>query len=245
MKTDVKSHLILLEGAHNVRDLGEYPTKNGGATKKGVFFRADSMANLTEGDIAQLRKLGVTLAVDLRSPEEVLKKPSRLTGVEGIRYEKVPMIDDITTEDLQGDRPMPIRELYEKNIDRSQQAFGRVFRLFLENKEGASLFHCTAGKDRTGMLAMLLLELADVPEEIIIDDYAATEGFMRDIFEQMSEEMLRMGMKVPESTMHSAPENIEAAMEHVRKKYGGARAYLALGGVSSSELDELVSRFAE
>lgn len=245
MKTDVKSHLILLEGAHNVRDLGGYPTKDGRTTKKGVFFRADSMANLTAGDVAKLRKLGVTLAVDLRSPEEILKKPSRLAGVDGIRYEKVPMIDDITTEDLQGDHPMPIRELYEKNIDRSQAAFGKAFRLFLENREGASLFHCTAGKDRTGMLAMLLLELAEVPEEIIVDDYAATEDFMRDVFEQMSEEMLRMGMKVPESTKHSAPENIEAAMDHVRKKYGGGREYLALGGISSAELDELAGRFIE
>lgn len=101
-----------LEGAWNIRELGGYPTKDGRMTRKGVFLQADGTHNLSARDVESLRERGVTLAVDLRSPEEVRRQPSRLAGQEGIRYENVSMFDRMHSALFQDDFPKSMAALY-------------------------------------------------------------------------------------------------------------------------------------
>lgn len=238
-KTD--DHLLHLQGAYNVRDLGGYAARDGRHTCQNVFFRADNTAALTTDDIRVLCGRGLTLAVDLRSRLEVREQPSRLNGVEGIRYVQVEMLDEISSNGFR-DFPPSLTVMYKENLDKARASFGRVFRLFAQNT-GAALFHCTAGKDRTGMTAMLLLELAGVPDEIIIADYAATEEYMQPVFASIVKHMRTLGVEVPEYALRSEPLVMEQTLAYLRNRYGDARQYLLGGGVTAKELDAILSRF--
>lgn len=163
-----------LEGARNVRELGGYETADGRYTKKGVYLRADGTHALTNGDLEKLQNAGVSLVVDMRSPDEVQLNPSKFYAAEDIRYENVVMFDGLQSSMFKEAMPKTMAELYCRLLDSCKSQYERIFRLFLENG-GLSLFHCTAGKDRTGVVAMLLLQLAGVPDSSIIADYAVSE----------------------------------------------------------------------
>lgn len=242
MNIDIDSHVLPLEGAYNVRDLGGFSTKDGRETRKNVFLRADNTANLTLNDIALLKKLGVTLSIDLRSSKETEDLPSKLKNCDGVRYENIVMLDELSSNGFRGGFPSSMAEMYIKNLDCAQESFAQVFRLFLEN-EGASLFHCTAGKDRTGMVAMLLLDLAGVPDAVIIADYAETERYMQPVFAKLVERMRGIGVEVPDYALRSAPESMVRLLNHLREKYGNARRYLEEAGICSKDLDSLLARF--
>ena len=161
MNINTDCHLLPMEGAYNIRDLGGYPAENGGVTRKGLFFRADNTANLTPKDVDLLREKGVSLSIDLRSPKETQDWPSKLKGCAGMRYENIVMLDEISSNGFRGNFPASMAEMYIRNLDGARDSFVQVFRLLIENS-GAALFHCTAGKDRTGMVSMLLILLVAV-----------------------------------------------------------------------------------
>ena len=233
---------LSLDGAWNVRELGGYRTKDGRITRTGVFFRADGTSGLSRRDVETLRSLGVTLTADLRSPEEVAQRPSRFADCEGMRYENVVMFDGMQSAMFQGAVPETMGELYTGLLDGARPQFGRLFRLFLENT-GASLFHCTAGKDRTGVTAMLLLSLAGVPEKTIVADYAASEENLREQSERQKAQFAARGIEIPPHVFGSRPQDMETALTHLNARYGGAEAYLRLCGLREEELAALRSRF--
>lgn len=241
MSMETDSHLLHLQGAYNVRDLGGYAARNGRHTCQNVFFRADNTAALTADDIRVLRDRGITLAIDLRSRLEAREQPSRLAGAEGVHYVQVEMLDEISSNGFR-DFPPSLTVMYKDNLDKAQASFAQVFHLFAQNS-GAALFHCTAGKDRTGMTAMLLLELAGVPDETIIADYAATEEYMQPVFSGIVKHMHTLGVEVPDYALRSEPDVMEQTLAYLRSRYGDARQYLLSGGVTAEELDVILSRF--
>lgn len=244
MDYEIEKRLISLEGAYNVRDLGGYPAADGHKTASGVFLRADDMGGLSEKDVQTLCGRGVTLSIDLRSPREVSLRPSMLHRIEGLSYENIVMFDAIHSMGFPGGVPSRMGELYVALLDTCQEKYQHIFHLFLENK-GVSLFHCTAGKDRTGLVAMLLLDLAGVPEDAVVADYAVSELFLKPVIAQQRRRAKQQGEKLPKFAFRSQHTEIEMALEHLKKKYGGARAYLAQCGVSDQELDTLLERFLE
>ena len=135
-------------------------------------------------------------------------------------------------------------ELYIASLDAARPAFGRVFRLLAGQSEGACLFHCTAGKDRTGMVAMLLLGLAGVPDEVIVADYAATENYMAEVSAGIRARMTALGVQVPDYTLRADPESMRATLAHLREKFGDAASYLRLCGVPEEELERLRARLS-
>lgn len=231
-----------LEGARNVRELGGYETIDGHRTKKGVYLRADGTHALTDGDIAKLRRAGVRLVVDMRSPDEVQLSPSKFDSIDDIRYENVVMFDGLQSSMFREAMPRSMAELYCRLLDTCQSQYRRIFRLFLENS-GVSLFHCTAGKDRTGVVAMLLLQLAGVPESTIIADYAVSEKNMAGMFEKQHEQLEEQGIKLPEYIFGSREEDMAETLRHLTHKYNGAASYLRYCGLSEDEVDVLRDRF--
>lgn len=246
MKYDIEKHLLPLTGAHNMRELGGYPTRDGRFTKKGCFLRGDNTNYLTQSDIDFLRGYPVVLAVDLRSAGELLKAPSLLEKVPDIHYKNVTMADEMNSNEFLGVFPDTMGEMYIDLLETSKIRFGRVFQLFTAHMHnGTCLFHCMAGKDRTGLVSMLLLELANVDDDIIIEDYAATQVFQEDLRIQQLEFLDQQGISVPERVLLSEPQNIEAALSHLRLRYGGARGYLKECGIKNDDLDSLVWHFVE
>ncbi|GAA2203827.1 tyrosine-protein phosphatase [Nonomuraea monospora] len=183
---------IDLEGAVNARDLGGLPTSDGGRTRRGQIFRADNLQGLTAADVALLvGELNLRHVVDLRSNAEVsLEGPGPLTRVPEVRHHHLTLFaeggrhTDVEADTIDGDRVLPWAE---RVVDEELRVTGFYFGYLRDRpdsvvaalramalSDGASLVHCAAGKDRTGVLSALALELAGVTREAIVEDYVAT-----------------------------------------------------------------------
>ncbi|WP_151737358.1 tyrosine-protein phosphatase ['Paenibacillus yunnanensis' Narsing Rao et al. 2020] len=235
--------LLKLEGAYNVRDIGGYPAEHGKLVQRGRLFRADGLHRLTGGDQGLLLDKGLRTVIDLRHDDECLAKRNVFADSEALAYYNVSLINPATT--MEADIRC-LGDMYVNMLDECGPQLGRVFTLIAEAGEGGVLFHCAAGKDRTGVVAALLLDLAGVPKELIVQDYAETEinlaPLMAEFLAEMPEEMRSAGY---EAFMGSAPENMEIMLQHLHARYGGAEAYLASIGLSEAQLAELKRRLLE
>ncbi len=194
------SRTISLEGMANIRDLGGLRTEDGQRVKKGLFLRADHLHNLTEDGIRYLSGPGgVTLVIDFRTDQEKEEKPDR--EIPGASYYHIPLFvlpaAGVTREEetvlMDGGVPdMP--DLYRKMVmaPKAMSQLRRALSLILHNETGASLFHCTAGKDRTGVTAMMILGTLGVSEEDIMEDYLITNVTGIPIAEKIASEALTM-----------------------------------------------------
>lgn len=242
MPIDQTGRRILLEGANNARDLGGYPTLDGYRTRKGVFLRADSLHRLSDADIGQLLDMGLRLVIDLRSGQELERKPSRLCSLENVRYEHIAMFDGVQSAMFEGQLPRSMGDMYCHLLDRSFDNYRTIFRLFGETK-GLSLFNCAAGKDRTGVLAMLLLKLAGVADDDVIEDYAISERNIYEASKRQIEQLRKQGIDAPEYLFQSHKEDMLMTLIHLRERYGGAFYYLRRCGLSDQEIRTVRKKF--
>lgn len=230
-----------LDSVWNVRDLGGYPTSDGGVTAPHRFLRSATLHEITPEDQQALYDYGVRLVVDLRSLFELGEAPNPMRGYRDVAYCNVPLDDEIQAEGLEGHFPDNMGEMYVRLLDHNQAAMARVLTL-LSAAPGCALFHCTAGKDRTGVIAMLLLDAAGVEEDVIIADYAATEGYMQGMFAVQRAMLDRMGVSYPESIFQSQPTFLRLALDHLRARYGTALAYFRAIGLEEQTVAHLLDK---
>ena len=152
-----------LHGSHNTRDLGGYPTAHGGVTQTHCFLRSDAIERWDAHDVAAMQAYGLSTIVDLRSRYEREKAPDPV--VDGVRAVHAPMLDNMHSSGFAQGVPNAMSELYISLLAHDGQTLCQVMRALLA--PGCALFHCTAGKDRTGVVSMLLLKLADVPDDVV------------------------------------------------------------------------------
>jgi protein-tyrosine phosphatase len=224
----------------NVRDLGGYPTADGRQTRWGAVVRADSLAALTPAGRDALLAYGVRAVVDLRLPAEIAERPNPFAepGDHGIAYTNVSLIDPAA-----GFPPdtSTLAESYLWNLDRFSGQIAAAIAAVANAPEGAVLFHCAAGKDRTGWIAALLLSLAGVPDQEIADDYALTAECLRARNQAWLEHGPGDRAEREAMLLRYAP-TVEVMLEvlgGVRRRYGGAEAYLRAAGVAAGDLDRL------
>lgn len=222
---------IQLTGALNVRDLGGLPTRSGGETRYGKLYRSDGLDHLTEEDLKKLLSLGIQQDIDLRSMNEIEKWRDLLGEQPEIAYRKIPLLHTIDSTNL----PATLSDLYLYMLDDSQGEFKKIFRYILDYKESATLFHCSAGKDRTGLVAAILLLLVGVEEEDVIRDYCLSEENLKLIRERFSVE----NDPALQAFLNARPEDIGPFLDHLRIDYGGAEAYLFHIGMSAEEIESL------
>jgi protein tyrosine/serine phosphatase len=184
----------------NVRDLGGLPTRHG-ETRHGTLIRADDLSLLTGDGAAALRESGVVRVLDLRSFREVGLRPGPFTG--DPMYHHVPLLEEVLSYE-------PPAWTYAPMLDHNRNRIARAFRALASAPEGAVVVHCRAGRDRTGGLIALALEIAGVRPEAIVADYALTAG--------------------------TDPVAMRNTLDHLAARYGGAAAYLENAGVTASEL---------
>lgn len=231
---------LALKNAYNVRDIGYYCNREGEKLKEGHFLRADSLSRLTPEDWQALKKYGVVSIVDLRSPEECTREPFDLQAAGDIFYDSIPLFDHIQSNDGTQAFPRSLHALYIHLLDHSSGQIAVVLRNFLKNREGCHLFNCTAGKDRTGVIAMLLLGLADVDEETIVADYSTSAENMEPVFAGQIQAMQKAGHGAMSFLLKSEPEDMRLTLAHIHHKYGSIRSYLT-GILSEDEVDQLRS----
>lgn len=227
-----------LQGAHNTRDLGGYPCQ-GGVTRWKQFLRSATLAYLTDTDIEMLLEYGLTTVIDLRSVDECAQAPSLLIGRKDICTSIVPLMDELDPSKFEGDVPGSMSGLYISVLDNKMPEMKEIFTL-LANAPGTALFHCSAGKDRTGIVAMLLLHLAGVQAEDIVADYAITEIYMQGVISRVMD-----GMEMHQHVLLSRPKSMRRVLQHLQETYGSAEEYLRTIGLNAALLEALRAKLVD
>lgn len=235
---------LSLSGSINTRDLGGYPAENGMITASHLYLRSDSPASLTKEDWDTLREYGVRCVIDLRASLEA--RQGTYVVPEQMEYCNFSLLDHIHSDLLEGNSiPASMAEMYRDLLDGSGETFAQVFEKMAEYAGQCVLFHCTAGKDRTGLVSMLLLSLVGVPEEIIVTDYAATQEYTAEQARRQQELMKKAGVVLPDYIFGAVAQTMEETLSHLHNVYGGARQYLSRAGVSEQDLKKIQSHFVK
>lgn len=174
-----------MEGGHNYRDMGGYRTADGHYVRWGRVFRTDDMHNLTDADLAYLAALPLRTVVDFRSEQEIAQAPDKLP--QSVATHSPLSISPGNLTDVSEVQMMDTAQMAQYMIDVNRsfstdgQIIGQYRRFFelLQDETNLPLsFHCTAGKDRTGMAAALFLSALGVPEEVVMQDYLLSNKYL-------------------------------------------------------------------
>jgi protein-tyrosine phosphatase len=182
---------IPFDGPGNLRDLGGYRTADGRTVRWGVLYRSDHLGKLSARDLRLLRQLELVTLIDFRSSAEKTESPNRLPRGHAIRVVELPLFDDEASNAMGGTLRARIARGDLADIDaaallieankRLVTEFTPAYRQFIAEVLAAHgkpvLFHCTAGKDRTGFAAAIVLRLLGVPEEAIVADYMRSKAY--------------------------------------------------------------------
>ncbi|WP_376741068.1 tyrosine-protein phosphatase [Listeria booriae] len=247
--TVIGERTIPLEGCFNFRDLGGYVNTAGKTVKWGKLYRSSLLTNITEKDKDTLEKLGVSWICDLRSTSEIAAKPTPALAHIKNRHIPIGTAKNESTESQKIDIPDDHR-VYEPLMGESYRVFAQskdgfreIFNDIIEKEEVPFLFHCTAGKDRTGVLGALLLKLLDVPENTILADYELTNQYADNILGEMqglvnafSNSEKKIDLENFRPMAEARPAYLEIAFDEMQKEYGSVDAYLEKGiGITPSE----------
>ncbi|NIB41805.1 tyrosine-protein phosphatase [Pseudomaricurvus alkylphenolicus] len=248
------SRVVPLEGGVNFRDLGGYKTEDGREVRWRKLFRCGHLGDLTSRDIDALAHLDVSQVHDFRRREEQERTPSQ--ALRATVYADYEMFvgsmskfwEFITTHQLSAETAHDlVVGSYRECIDDVAPHYRRLFTSLVQNRERASLFHCSAGKDRTGIAAALILSALGVSREVVVEDYMLTrEHFDSERLLGVVEQHLRnaeikhweRSWLEPYCGVHQ--DNIEAFFEGVDSRYGSVGGYLrdALG-LNGADLEML------
>lgn len=241
--------VLPLQGATNFRDLGGYATRDGRRLRWRRLFRSDHLGGLTEADQAQLAALGLTRAFDFRGHGERAAEPYAVPGlvqhslaIEPSVAQHMERLADaglpLTAERMAG----LMEDLYRRLVTEDLPRFAELFQHLLA-ADAPLVFHCTAGKDRTGVAAALLLLALEVPREVVLQDYLLTNEVYR-------RPPSRHPGRVPEEALavlwSVRADFLEAALQHVERQPGGVDAFLAQQlGLDAAARRALARRYLE
>ena len=207
-----------------------------------MVIRSDNVSSLNEAGVQAMWEYGVNTLIDLRTETEVAKFPSPFAAPDyGPRYLNLPVIDDpfmARVNDTDG-----IPERYRLMVDHRQQAFGRIFSA-LGRIEGPTVVHCYAGKDRTGLVAAMLLSLAGVDEAAIAADYAETDIHLAERYAEWLASASPERMASMRDELRCEPEWMVGVLEHIGQTWGGVEGYLAAAGMRQSDIEMLQVKLA-
>jgi hypothetical protein len=261
----VPERLVALEGAFNFRDLGGYPSRDGRHTRWGRLFRSDTLHELTQADVEVIRGLGLTTVIDLRTPKELARTGRGLLGPEPIGFHHLSVLGDGTAagepradgpradgtgiNDTPGEvmaAPAPVGEdlsaRYRWYLDVGRDSLTEALTLIGDLSRLPLVFHCAAGKDRTGVLAALVLDLAGVDHQVIVEDYVITAGRMEPIldrFRRSDPDAAERLAQVPPATYGVEAATMQSFLDGLSSEFGGPRAWAEEAGVPTATLDRI------
>lgn len=228
---------IPVEGGYNVRDLGGLPTASGGTTRFGSLIRAGNLDQVTEAGQQTLLTYGLKTVIDLRSSDEVRQWPDVFAASRQVSYWNLPY----SPNDYAGGADYRhLHELYCQSLDARRENIRMIISTIAESEPGI-LFHCAVGKDRTGMIAALLLDLVGVPAEVIAEDYAETTRHILKQVEAWRDYLIENGedMTYFERDYGAVAPTMLTTLDFLDRDYGGAEAYLRWCGVSAAQVARL------
>jgi protein-tyrosine phosphatase len=206
-----------------------------------MLVRSDNLRSLTAAGQEAMVAYGVTDVIDLRSESEVASSPSPFAAPQPFagpapRYTHLPLVDDSTMRKLA--KAPDMFDRYLMMLDHRADAFRDIFTA-LARTEGAAVFHCFAGKDRTGMVAAMSLALAGVDVDSIAADYAETDSQMATRYEEWLAAAPPEQLEEMRQDLRCPPDRIVGVMERLDEKWGGVEGYLEAAGMLSTEIATL------
>jgi protein-tyrosine phosphatase len=250
---DVTAHearFLEFDGAHNFRDLGGLPTLDGATTRPGVMFRSDALHHLQPTDVERLLELGMRLVIDLRSRIELERTgrgPLESTPIDWLHApltQSDGAVQELPPALAEGD----LGRHYVESLAERTETLAAVIRQLATPANLPAVFHCTAGKDRTGMVAALVLSLVGVGDDVIVEDYTLTDDRMVLVMER-----IRAGGDFPEPltpvserVARAEASSMETFLGALTRTYGGAEGWARAAGIDDDVLrslrDALVQR---
>ena len=239
------STIIPFEGVMNIRDLGGMKTKDGRVIKPGMLFRGSRLIDATEKDKEQIAK-SVDLIVDFRSEQEIIEQPD--PDLEGVTNIHIPILDTMargvsrekktdeaatrgpsfaTVEDAIASMSRVYARFVESDFSRSQYA--AFMRHVIDGGYEKVMWHCTAGKDRTGFAAFLFQKMFDIDDESIMEDYVLTNQYIKEDVDRIKD-----GIRKREGSLTDEQERALTSL------FGAEKAYLR---TSIAKIEELYGDF--
>jgi protein-tyrosine phosphatase len=248
MSAEVSPRRIELEGPANFRDLGGYPAADGRTVRTGRVFRSDSLSYMTDADVRHcVDVLGLHTVIDLRAGHEVDEFSHGPLEATGVRFLHRPVIDETRREHIVRDPDAPPPELmspaaiYLMMTERFADRLTEVVRLIADPANHPVVFHCAAGKDRTGIVAALVLGTLGVDDETIVDDYVVTAEHMPLLVERHQAFAVERGINPEVGDPHFAAE--AAAMRDllvgIEAQHGSVEGYLLAHGLEPGAIESL------
>lgn len=243
---------VVLQGAANFRDLGGYKTADGRQVKWGKVYRSADISKLTTTDLAELEKRHVKYDVDLRGHQESAQAPDKLNP--GTDYVLCPAGSDslsTMTRDFAAHKPADsIMLAFYNNTRYLADRYKPFFqKLMAAPADDALVFHCTAGKDRTGIAAALFLYSLGVPYNTIVSDYTATNYYRQNENAKTVaaiSAMMNIDKESAKKMMGAKPEYIAATFDAIKKQYGSVDNFLKNQiGLSNKDLKQLRDKYLQ
>jgi protein-tyrosine phosphatase len=241
---------LTVDGVYNIRDLGGYPTDDGHSTRWKVFVRAGDMSKVSDEGCLRLTDYGVKTIIDLRDEWEVESFPNVWVQATDIHYANLPLIGNQLSQDeawkSASEKHQYLHEHYTYYLDHCQSQIAAIIGAVVESTSGM-LFHCYMGKDRTGLIAGLLLGAVGVPAEVIADDYAQTSQHYAALIPEWRVRAIERGEDAArfDRDVASAPQTMLETLAYLGTHYGGLTDYLRECGVTAEQIIELRERFVE
>jgi len=195
MPEHVRRRHVVLEGARNFRDLGGYATADGRTVRWGLLYRSDNLAHLTDADLDELARLGIKLVCDFRSAPEKAEEPDRLPKANPPEVAELAIFDEsfspsefrkrLLSGDL-GDLDLrkALTDANRQFATRFAPQYAAMLDLVSKPADLPAVVHCTAGKDRTGFAAAVILRTLGVPEETVYQDFLLTNHYTADYIDR-------------------------------------------------------------
>lgn len=227
-----------LTGSYNTRELGGYPTRDGNVTRFNQFLRSDEVGYLSEDDITFLKEYGLKTVIDLRTQYELEQIPNPFENDPTVHFHHISLIShEVIQEMTENFNSVPMDVNYINALEREKRSIAKVLKVIRESEEGCVMFHCSAGKDRTGLIAMLLLGIADVDHQDIITNYEPS-------FANISHNprVKKLIMRAVPAMMLSNYTFMQKTLSYIEYKYGDIKDYVKSLGFIHSEINEIRNR---
>ena len=238
----------VLEGQLNFRDIGGYINQDGKQVRWGRVYRSGSTDRMTENDLNFLRSLDLQYTCDFRDSVEMERDPVTIAR----QRISAPIVDpelspsqvreQLESGDFSGFNDNMMVASYRRMLDLAPTIYGNLLTALADESNLPAVFHCTAGKDRTGLAAMLLLWVLGVDHETILYDYDLTNPYTKPFRDWMRQQFAENGMDFDKAkAIFMAPRAaLEAAIDHIQTQYGDVEGYLIdAGGMTEQSLAAL------